>query len=63
MAGKALKFVGSIKENRDATNDEIGQYMNMVNGKDGCGGCNGCEGDCDSDCGDDKKDGGCCGCH
>ena len=63
LAGKTLKFIGSITENRDATNDEIGKYMNMINGNDGCSGCKGCEGDCEGDCGDDKKDGGCCGCH
>ena len=64
LAGKTLKFVGSVTENRDATNEEIGKYMNMINGTGGCNGCEGgCEDGCEGDCGDDKKDGGCCGCH
>ena len=59
LAGKDLHFVGSILESRVATNEEIQNLINHMNG--GCGGnC----GDCHGDCGGhgDGCDGS-CGCH
>ena len=57
-AGQDLHFVGTICENRPATNEEITETLNFMSGE-GCGGCGGCgsEGGCGS-CGD----GGCGGC-
>jgi len=55
LAGKVLNFVGEVRENRDATTDEVNMFMKQISGGCGCGhnhgeGC-GCDGD---DCG--------CGC-
>ncbi len=41
LAGKDLHFVGTLVENRDATNDEVQGMLNMMNYEGGCG-C-GCE--------------------
>jgi len=58
LAGMELNFVGSVVENREATNDEIQGMLNRLSGE-GCGcGC-GCEGH--DDCHDDHD--GCCGGH
>lgn len=61
LAGKALNFVGTVVEHRDATNEEMQEMAKMLSGEGGCGGCGGCGGgDCggcnDSDCGG-------CGCN
>ena len=60
LAGADLNFVGEVKENRPATNEEMQEIVNMMGGG-GCGcGC----GDCDSDCGDHNHEcGDGCGCH
>lgn len=61
LAGKTLKFIGHIIENREATNAEIESFVAQMSGEGGCGyggGCNCGESSCD-------KDGGCndgCGC-
>lgn len=61
LAGKALTFVGSVVESREATNEEIQQAVQALTG--GCGGCGGgCNGgDCGGDCGGGCGGGGCCG--
>ncbi|MBQ8737379.1 MAG: FKBP-type peptidyl-prolyl cis-trans isomerase [Bacteroidaceae bacterium] len=56
-AGQDLHFVGTVVENREATNEEVTGMLNMLSGE-GCGcGC-GCGGDCGGGC--DSGDG--CGC-
>lgn len=58
LAGKHLKFVGSILENRDATNQEIEMFAKHISGEGcGCGDCG--DGDC---CGGDHHHEGGCGC-
>ena len=65
LAGKTLNFVGEIAENREATNEEISKFMNMLSGEGGCSGCGGScgEGGCES--GGEGCCGGSCGggCH
>ena len=53
LAGKPLNFVGTVTENREATNEEIQEMVKAMSG--GCGGCGGCGG---GDC-----EGGCSGCN
>ncbi len=70
LAGKDLKFKGQILETRDATDQELSAYENMIHGhQDGCGcNCEDCEhgsehhkDGCDGSCGDDHECcGGCC---
>ena len=64
LAGCDLNFQGSVKECREATNDEITQLINSISGSD-CGGCGGggCKGGgCKSGgCNEDNCDGGGCG--
>ena len=55
LAGKPLHFVGTVIENRDATNEEIQELIKSMSG--GCGGCGGCGGNCEDEC-----EGGCGGC-
>ncbi len=56
LAGCELNFVGSVIDCREATNEEIQQMINSLNG--GCGGgCGNCSGGCDNCGGDEKKDG------
>lgn len=52
LAGKDLHFVGKVLESREATNEEIQNLINHLNGGCSCGGnCGGgCEGGCDGDC-------------
>lgn len=60
LAGKDLHFKGSIVESREATNEEIQNMINHMNG--GCGGnC----GDCGGGCGGHEGgcEGGCGNCH
>lgn len=53
-AGQDLHFVGTVCENRPASNEEITASLNYMSGE-GCGGCGGCgEGGC--------SEGGCGGC-
>ncbi|MDR0962288.1 MAG: FKBP-type peptidyl-prolyl cis-trans isomerase [Mediterranea sp.] len=60
FAGCALNFVGSIIESRAASNEELSQTLQMLQGGCGCGG--GCS--CGDDCDDDSCDcGSGCGCH
>ncbi|MBQ7181068.1 MAG: peptidylprolyl isomerase [Bacteroidaceae bacterium] len=55
LAGKPLNFVGTVTENREATNEEIQEMVKAMSS--GCGNCSGCGGgDCESGCG------GCNGC-
>lgn len=70
LAGKALHFKGTVVTLRDATNEEIQGFINMLSGE-GCGcGCDDCGGDCGgSDCGcghhghGEEHAEGCCGHH
>lgn len=64
LAGKTLCFSGKVIDKREATNQEIQNLVNFLNGEHSCGcGC-GCD-DCGGDCDDHHHDGGCgCGhCH
>lgn len=61
LAGKTLNFKGEIKENRDATEEEIQHLIKHLTG-----GCSGCEhhhgdGECGG-CGDHHEHGDGCGC-
>lgn len=60
LAGKALHFKGTIVESRVATNEEIQNMINHMNG-----GCSGSCGDCGGNCGghDSGCEGGCGHCH
>lgn len=56
LAGKPLRYVGTVVEHRDATNKEMEDVARMLSGEGGCGGncgnCNsGCNGGCGGDCG------------
>lgn len=59
-AGMDMHFVGTVCENRPATNEEIAELLNFLSGE-GChcgGGCGGnCGGGCEGGC-----EGGCGGC-
>ena len=64
LAGCDLNFQGSVKECREATNEEITQMINSLSGS-GCGGCGGggckgggCKG---GNCNEDGCNGGGCG--
>lgn len=67
LAGSTLQFIGTVLENRDATNEEIQHMLNQLSGE-GCG-CGDCEGGCGHNheggcCGHDHHHEGCCGhCH
>lgn len=59
LAGKQLHFVGHVVESREATNEEIQQMINQLNGEGGCGSCGG---DCGGGCGGcHSEEGDCCG--
>lgn len=61
LAGKDLHFIGSIVEAREATNEEMQNMINHMNG--GCGGnCGDCGGGCGGHDGGCDCDGG-CNCH
>lgn len=55
LAGCDLNFQGSVKECREATNEEITNLINNISGSGGCGGCSGgcsnggCKGGCNGD--------------
>lgn len=51
LAGRELRFVGTVTENREATNEELEQMAKMLSGECG-GGCGGCGGGCGDGCGD-----------
>lgn len=66
LAGKALNFVGSVVESRQATEEEVHDLILQLTGS-GCGGCGGCgdgSGECGEGCNNQNcnKDGkgGCC---
>ena len=62
LAGKTLNFTGIIRENRDATEEEINKTIKMLTG--GCHGCGHHHGkgeDCDC-CGHDHEHTDDCGC-
>lgn len=54
LAGKTLRFVGTVEEHRDATNKELQEMAQMLSGEGGCGHCGG-------HCGDGQCSGGQCG--
>lgn len=56
-AGQDLHFVGTVVENRPATNEEISEVLNASSGCEGCDG-----GDCGNGCGGGNCGGGCSGC-
>ncbi len=55
LAGKAIRFTGTVIENREATLQEIEATARILAGESSCGGCGGCGG-----CGDDTGNS-CCG--
>ncbi|MBM6992385.1 MAG: FKBP-type peptidyl-prolyl cis-trans isomerase [Prevotella sp.] len=68
LAGKTLNFKGKINETREATNEELSEFVENLTGQGegcGCGGNCGCgdgeEGSCG--CGGNHKEGECCGGH
>lgn len=64
LAGKTLKFKGTIIDSHEASQDEIMAFLNQMN-HHGCGGCGGggCSGNCgDGGCGGNCGDGGCGNC-
>ena len=63
LAGKELNFVGEVKENRVATEEEIQHLIKMLTG--GCQGCGHHGNNCGEDCGDGcgNHEGGCGHCH
>ena len=56
-AGQDLHFIGTVCENRPASNEEITATLNFMSGEGCGGGCGSCGG-----CGDDGGCGGCGGC-
>ena len=56
-AGQDLHFIGTVCENRPATNEEITATLNFMSGEGCGGGCGSCGG-----CGDEGDCGGCSGC-
>jgi len=56
LAGKSLNFTGLVRENREATEEEINKTIRMLTG--GCSGCGGGCGENGGGCGE-----GCGGCH
>ena len=58
LAGKALNFKGHIIESREASNQEIQDFVNHMNGNGCGGGCGNCGGSGGEDC-----EGGCGSCH
>lgn len=67
LAGKTLHFTGSVLENRPATDEELHQLEQMMNGG-GCGGgcedCGGCGSHQSNSCGCGSSEQGCgCGRH
>ena len=64
LAGKTLNFKGNVLENREATKEEVQNFLNAINGENGCGcGCDDCEGGCDNEHEHEHKNGkGDCGC-
>ena len=56
-AGQDLHFIGTVCENRPATNEEITATLNYMSGEGCGGGCGSCGG-----CGDEGGCGGCGGC-
>ena len=62
LAGKTLRFVGTVVTARPATDDEVSNTLKALSGEGGCGGCGGeggCGG-CSGGCGDGEC-GSCCG--
>ena len=59
LAGKQLNFTGLLRENREATEEEVQQLIKRLTG--GCGGCGGC--DEGEGCGHHGKGEGCGHCH
>lgn len=52
LAGKTLRFDGTILENREATSEEVARLRDVLSGKCSCGGCGGgCSGDSCGSCG------------
>ncbi len=64
LAGKTLNFKGNVLDNREATKEEVQNFLNAINGENGCGcGCDDCEGGCDNEHEHEHKNGkGDCGC-
>lgn len=56
-AGQDLHFIGTVCENRPASNEEITATLNFMSGEGCGGGCGSCGG-----CGDEGGCGGCSGC-
>lgn len=53
LAGRTLHFTGIVRENREATDEEIADFLNKLEEGHCCGGCGGdggCEGGCGGGC-------------
>ena len=62
LAGKALQFIGTLHERREASLQEIEHTAKILSGEAGCGGCGGCGGgDCNNGCGGGDCSNGCGG--
>lgn len=59
LAGKPLHFKGHVVSSHSATNKEVSEFLNKMNGGENCDCCEK-DGDCDCDCDDES---GCCGGH
>ncbi|MCR4582784.1 MAG: FKBP-type peptidyl-prolyl cis-trans isomerase [Prevotella sp.] len=62
LAGKTLNFKGKIRENREATQEEVQALIRQLTGDHRCGGC-GHHGEGGGDCGHHGEGEGCCGNH
>ena len=64
LAGKTLNFKGNVLENREATKEEVQNFLNAINGENGCGcGCDDCKDGCDNEHKHEHENGeGGCGC-
>lgn len=60
LAGRTLRFTGIVKENREATDEEIANFLNHMQEGHCCGGCGG-DGGCGGGCNDEGGCGGGCG--
>lgn len=62
LAGMTLNFQGSVVESREATNEELSRFVQLMSGQGGCNGdCEHCHGEeANDDCFEDEH-GNCCG--
>lgn len=65
LAGKSLRFVGSVVLSRPATDEEVSNTLKALTGEGGCCGCGGEDGcgGCSGGCSGGECGSGCSGCH